>query len=61
MRIVSHLLDHGPTGIHASASRCFPLPLIVVTIENHAVWAVTDGAIEYLQQSETDAVSDAEV
>lgn len=57
----THGLDDAPTEIHAFASRYFPLPLMVITVENRAIWGVTDGAIQYLEQVEEDGTDAAEV
>ena len=56
MQLVTHGLDDAPTEIHAFASRYFPLPLMVVTVENRAMWGVVNGTIEYLDQLSEDGV-----
>lgn len=45
--VVSHLLDPQPTEIHVFANLNFPLPLMVMTIENDSLWSIERGDIEY--------------
>lgn len=46
MLFVSHLLDPQPTEIHFFATRYFPLPVAVMTVDNNIVWALAGGRFE---------------
>ncbi|KPL69757.1 hypothetical protein SZ64_17805 [Erythrobacter sp. SG61-1L] len=48
--VVTHLLDPYPTEIHAFASRYLPVELMVVTVDNKAMWSVVQGDIAYAGQ-----------
>lgn len=45
---VSHLLDNGPTEIHAFVSYYVNAPLMVITTQNGWLWGVTNGKVESL-------------
>ena len=47
--VLSHLLDPEPTEIHAFVSRNIPIGLMIVTVQNHRVWAVENGRIRFAQ------------
>lgn len=51
---LTHLLDPQPTEIHAFVSRNVPLPLIVGTVSNRAMWSVANGQVTYLRDIEPD-------
>lgn len=43
MLLVSHVLDPWPAEIHFYATRYFPVPVMVVTVDNERRWAIVDG------------------
>lgn len=45
---LTHLLDPQPTEIHAFVSRNVPVPLMVATVANGAIWGVANGRIQYV-------------
>lgn len=45
---VSHLLDNGPTEIHAFVSYYVNAPLMVITTQNGWLWGVTKGKVQSL-------------
>lgn len=46
---LSHLLDPQPTEIHAFVSLNIPVPLVILTVSNRAMWAVNRGRVGFIR------------
>jgi hypothetical protein len=47
--VLTHLLDPQPTEIHAFVSRNIPVPLVILTVSNRAMWVANKGQVGFIR------------